>query len=290
VNALIQTGDDVLMHVPYWVSFPDLITYAGGRPVQVLTRVEDGFQLRAEEVEKAITPRTKMLILNSPGNPTGAVVPPDEYQRIYEVCVRHNIWLLADECYSHFVYGDAKPYSIGSKAGSKEHIIIAGSLSKTFAMTGWRAGYALAPKAVIEAMVRLQSQSTSNACSITQKAAHAAMIGPMGDVAEMLSEYEKRRKHILAGLRGIPGIKCTAPQGAFYVFPDVSHFAGARGFAADTSTMAKEIIERAHVAVVAGEGFGAPGYLRLSYATSMERIDEGVRRLARYFTAAASAS
>lgn len=290
INALIQTGDEVLMHVPYWVSFPDLITYVGGRPVLVHTRVEDGFQLRAAEVEKAITPRTRMLIVNSPGNPTGAVIPPDEYKRIYEVCRERKIWLVADECYSHFVYGDAKPFSIASVAGSKEHIIVAGSLSKTFAMTGWRAGYALAPQPVVEAMVRLQSQSTSNACSITQKAAHAAMTGPMDNVAEMLSEYARRRKHILAGLLAIPGIKCTAPQGAFYVFPDVTHFVGARGFAKDTSTMAKDIIERAHVALVAGEGFGAPGYLRLSYATSMERIDEGVRRLARFFSAAASAS
>ncbi len=290
ISALVQAGDEVLMHVPYWVSFPDLITYAGGKPVRVETRVEDGFQLRADEVEKAVTPRTKMLIVNSPGNPTGAVIPADEYVKIFEVCKRRNIWLVADECYSHFVYGEAKPFSIASVAGSKDHVIVAGSLSKTFAMTGWRAGYALAPKPVIEAMVRLQSQSTSNACSITQKAAHAAMTGPMDEVAEMLGEYARRRKHILAGLRAIPGITCTAPQGAFYVFPDVSRFVGAPGHAKDTSTMAKDIIERAHVALVAGEGFGAPGYLRLSYATSMERIDEGMRRLEKYFSAAASAA
>ena len=290
VGALIQSGDEVLMPAPYWVSYPDLIKYAGGRPVTVETNAADGFAMRAEAVERAIGPRTKMLIVNSPNNPTGAVIPDDEYRRILEVCKRRNIWLLADECYSHFLYGSEKPFSIAGAEGAKDHVIVAGSLSKTFAMTGWRAGFALAPQPVADALVRLQSQSTSNVNSITQKAAFAAMTGSMDSVHAMLAEYARRRERILAGLRAIPGITCTAPQGAFYVFPNVSKFLGKHGFAKDTAALTKDILERAHVAVVAGEGFGAPGYLRISYATSMERIEEGLRRLEKFFAAAASAS
>jgi aspartate aminotransferase len=231
-----------------------------------------------------------MIIINSPNNPTGAVIPADEYERILAVCAERNIWLMADECYSHFIYDGGKPYSIAGHASSKEHVIVAGSLSKTFAMTGWRAGFALAPKPVIEAMTRLQSQSTSNPSSITQKAALAAVTSPMDTVTAMLGEYEKRRNHILAGLRAIPGITCASPQGAFYMFPNVSKHLGRPGGAADTPALAKQLLEKAHVAVVAGDAFGAPGYLRLSYATSMERIEEGLRRMERFFSEAAAAS
>lgn len=290
LNALVQSGDEVLIPVPYWVSFPDMVKYTGATPIFVETRADDGFTLRATAVEKAITPRTKMIIINSPNNPTGAVIPADEYDRILAVCAKHNIWLMADECYSHFIYDGGKPYSIAGHAGSKDHAIVAGSLSKTFAMTGWRAGFALAPKEVIEAMTRLQSQSTSNPSSITQKAALAAVTSPMDTVAAMLAEYEKRRNRILAGLRTIPGITCDSPQGAFYMFPNVSKYIGRPGGAADAPAIAKQLLEKAHVAVVAGDAFGAPGYLRLSYATSMERIEEGLRRMERFFAEAASAS
>ena len=290
LNALVQAGDEVLIPVPYWVSFPDMVKYTGATPIFVETRADDGFILRAAAVEKAITPRTKMIIINSPNNPTGAVIPADEYERILGVCAKHNIWLMADECYSHFIYDGGKPYSIAGRANSKEHVIVAGSLSKTFAMTGWRAGFALAPKEVIEAMTRLQSQSTSNPSSITQKAALAAVTSPMDTVAAMLAEYEKRRKHILAGLRAIPGIACDSPQGAFYMFPNVSKFIGRPGGAANAPELATQLLDKAHVAVVAGDAFGAPGYLRLSYATSMERIEEGLRRMERFFAEAASAS
>jgi aspartate aminotransferase len=289
LNALIQTGDEVLVPVPYWVSFPDMVMYTGGKPVFVQTRAEDGFTLRAAAVEAAIGPRTKMIIVNSPNNPTGAVIPREEYERILEVCRRRNIWVLADECYSHFIYDGGKPYSIAGCADSKQHVIVAGSLSKTFAMTGWRAGFALAPQPVIEAMTRLQSQSTSNATSITQKAALAALTSPMDTVAAMLAEYAKRRDHILAGIRTIPGVTCSKPQGAFYVFPNVSAHLGRPGMPADTPELARTLLEKSHVAVVAGDAFGAPGYIRISYATSMERIDEGLRRIARFFAAAATA-
>lgn len=254
------------------------------------TRAEDGFALHAADVEAAAGPRTKMLIVNSPNNPTGAVIPRQEFEHILEVCRRREIILLADECYSHFVYGDAKPFSIASVPGAKDYVVVAGSLSKTFSMTGWRAGFALASQPIIEAMTKLQSQSISNPNSITQKAAIAAVSAPMDSVAGMLAEYTRRRERILAGVRAIPGVRCTAPQGAFYVFPDVSSYLGRPGFAADTQALAKDLLERAHVAVVAGEPFGAPGYLRISYATSVERIDEGVRRMTKYFGTAANAA
>jgi aspartate aminotransferase len=214
-----------------------------------------------------------MVMVNSPNNPTGAVIPPDEFAKILEVCKRRHVWLLSDECYSHFTYGDAKPFSIASVPGAKEHTIIAGSFSKTFAMTGWRMGYVLAPKPLVDAVAKLQSQSTSNPNSITQYAALAAMRGSMDTVATMLAEYARRRESILAGLRAIPGITCATPRGAFYVFPNVSaHF---NKQMPDDVGVAKQLLER------------EPGHIRISYATSMERIQEGLSRMRRFFGSAA---
>lgn len=285
VCSLVNSGDEVIIGAPYWVSYPDIIKYAGGKPVVAPTRAEDAFILRAAEVEKAITPRTRMVMVNSPNNPTGAVIPPDEFAKILDVCERHHVWLLSDECYSHFTYGDAKPFSIASVPGAKENVIIAGSFSKTFAMTGWRMGYVLAPKPLVDAVAKLQSQSTSNPNSITQYAALAAMRGSMDTVATMLAEYARRRENILAGLRAIPGITCATPHGAFYVFPNISaHF---NKQMPDDVAAAKQLLEREHVAVVPGEPFGAPGHIRISYATSMERIQEGLSRLRRFFGSAA---
>jgi aspartate aminotransferase len=294
MSVLVQQGDEVIIPSPYWVSFPDIVKYAGGTPVFVETKPEDGFTVRDSAIAKAITPRTKLLILNSPSNPTGGVVPPDEYARILALCKKHNIWLMGDECYSHFTYEPHKPYSIASAAGSKENVIIIGSVSKTFAMTGWRIGYTLGPEALIQALIKLQSQSTSNATSIAQYAALAAMRGSMETVPVMLAEYERRRKRIVEGLRAIPGVTCEWPGGAFYAFPDISaHLSNghSRPALAKTCTeIAKMLLDKAHVAVVPGEAFGAPGYLRLSYATSIERIDEGLRRLERFFSRAEAAS
>jgi aspartate aminotransferase len=281
VCSLINPGDEVMIGAPYWVSYPDMVKYAGGTPVFVPTRADDFFILRASEVEKAITPKTKILIANSPNNPTGSVIPPTEFARLQDLCNRHNIWLLSDECYSHFVYKDAKPFSVASIPGPKSRLIIAGSFSKTFAMTGLRLGYILAPKLLVDAIAKLQSQSTSNPTSIIQYAGLAALRGSMDSVTAMLAEYARRRERILAGLRAIPGLICAPPMGAFYVFPNVSaHF---NPQMPDTTAVAKQLLEREHVAVTPGEAFGAPGHLRLSYATSMERIDEGLRRLARFF-------
>ena len=294
MNVLVQKGDEVIIPAPYWVSFPDIVKYAGGTPVFVETRPGDGFSVRASAIEKAITRKTRLLILNSPSNPTGGVVPPDEFERILAVCKKHNVWLMGDECYSHFTYDPYKPYSIASAPSSKEHVIIIGSVSKTFAMTGWRIGYTLGPEALIQALIKLQSQSTSNATSIAQYAALEAMRGTMETVPVMLAEYAKRRKRIVEGLRAIPGVTCEWPGGAFYAFPDISaHLANGAGRPALAKTctdISKMLLERVHVAVVPGAAFGAPGYLRLSYATSIERIEEGLRRLERFFARAEAAS
>ena len=287
VSVLIQLGDEVIIPAPYWVSFPDIVKYAGGTPVHVETRPEDGFSVKAAAIEKAITPKTKLLILNSPSNPTGGVVSPEEYQRILAACKKHNVWLMADECYSHFTYEPHKPFSIASAPDSKASVIVVGSVSKTFAMTGWRIGYTLAPEALVQAVVKLQSQSTSNPTSIAQYAALEAMRGPMDTIPVMLAEYARRRKHIVEGLRAIPGVTCEMPGGAFYAFPNVAaHLAnGASGhaLAKHTTELAKLLLDQARVALVPGDAFGAPGYLRLSYATSIERIEEGLRRMERFF-------
>jgi aspartate aminotransferase len=291
VCVMIQAGDEVILPAPYWVSYPDIIKYAGGTPVVVQTRQEDGFSAKAAAIEKAITPKTKMVIVNSPSNPTGGVVDGEEFERILAVCRKHNVWLMTDECYSHFVYEPHKPFSITSVKDSKERVIVIGSLSKTFAMTGWRVGYTLGPEPLIQAIIKIQSQSTSNPTSIAQYAALEAMRGSMDSVPPMLSEYAKRRKRIVEGLREIPGVACKWPGGAFYAFPDISaHLKGAQPLAKSCTELSKELLDKAHVALVPGEAFGAPGFLRLSYATSMERIEEGLRRLNKFFARAEAAA
>jgi aspartate aminotransferase len=290
--VLIQNGDEVILPAPYWVSFPDIIKYAGGTPVIVETRPEDGFSAKAAQIEKAITSKTKMVIINSPSNPTGGVVDGEEFERILAVCKKHKIWLMGDECYSHFLYDSHKPFSIASAKESKEHIIIVGSVSKTFAMTGWRIGYTLAPEPLVQAIIKVQSQSTSNPTSIAQYAALEAMTGTMDTVPPMLAEYTKRRKRIVEGLRAIPGVTCEWPGGAFYAFPNISaHLGeGKNALAKSCTELSKLLLEKAHVALVPGEAFGAPGFLRLSYATSLDRIDEGLRRLGNFFSRAEAAS
>jgi aspartate aminotransferase len=294
ISVLVQKGDEVIIAAPYWVSFPDIVKYAGGTPVFVETHPEDGFTLRASAIEKAITPKTKLLIVNSPCNPTGGVVPPDEYERILAVCMKHNVWLMGDECYSHFTYEPNKPFSIAGAQGAKGKVIIIGSMSKTFAMTGWRIGYTLGTEALIQALIKLQSQSTSNPTSVAQYAALEAMTGSMESVPVMLAEYTKRRKRIVEGLRAISGVTCEWPGGAFYAFPNISeHLANGGGrsaLAKSCTEISKMLLDKMYVAVVPGEAFGAPGFLRLSYATSIERIEEGLRRLERFFACAEAAA
>jgi aspartate aminotransferase len=283
--VLIQNGDEVILPGPYWVSYPDIIKYAGGTPVVVQTRQEDGFGPKAAEIEKAITAKTKMVVVNSPSNPTGGVVDADEFERILAVCKKHNVWLMSDECYSHFTYEPHKPFSIASAKDSKERLIVIGSCSKTFAMTGWRVGYTLAPEPLVQAIIKIQSQSTSNPTSIAQYAALEAMRGSMDSVPVMLAEYAKRRKRIVEGLREIPGVACEWPGGAFYAFPNISaHLQGRDAVAKSCTELSRELLDKAHVALVPGEAFGAPGFLRLSYATSIERIEEGLRRISKFLT------
>ncbi len=286
IHALINSGDEVLILAPYWVSYPEMVKCADGTPVILETSADDGFIPRASEIEKVITPRTKILIVNSPSNPTGAVIPEGEFAKILEVAKENGVWVLSDECYSHFVYGDARPFSIASLPGAKEHVIISASLSKTFAMTGWRMGYTLAPQPISDAVLKLQSQSVSNPTSIAQYAALEALRGGMESTEKMVSEFAKRRRRIIDGLREIPGVSCHEPDGSFYVFPNVAGAIEGNGAtSADTVKAAKDLLEQAHVVVIPGEAFGAPGYLRISYATSMERIEEGLRRLASFFRA-----
>jgi aspartate aminotransferase len=285
VAALINPGDEVAIPAPYWVSYPDIVKFAGGRPV-ILPAEPDGGAVRAHAVERALGPRTRMVIVNSPANPTGAVTPAEEFAEIVELCRRREVWLLSDECYSHFLYEGLKPFSVASLAGAKGWVVIVGSLSKTFSMTGWRIGYALGPERLVQAMVKLQSQSTSNPTSIAQYAALEALRGSLDSVCAMLAEYTRRRERVLAGLAAISGVTCRPPQGAFYAFPNVGATPRARAVAngdtPDTMLVARQLLEQEHVAVVPGEAFGAPGHLRISYATRMDRIEEGLRRLSRF--------
>jgi aspartate aminotransferase len=288
ICSFINAGDEVILPVPYWVTFYDVINYAGGRPVMVETREEENFELTAEMVKRALTPKTRLVIVNSPSNPSGAVVPPKEMEKILEVTAAHGALLMSDECYSHFVYEGA-PFSVASIPGAKDHVVVVGSLSKTYAMTGWRVGYAMGPAALIAAMVKLQSHSTSNPSSIAQKAAIEALRGPQESVQQMLNEYRRRREFVIAKLREIPGVTSTMPRGAFYAYPNVSAFLESKGSKGSKrypsmNEMAKAILADVSVAVVPGEAFGTNEHFRLSYAASMETLAEGLKRLKHFFS------
>ena len=276
IQVLVGHGDEVILPVPYWVSFKDIIRYAGGKPVLIETDESRNFALTAEMVAKAVTPRTKMIILNSPSNPSGAVMQPEQVREIVRMAYERGIWVASDECYVYLNY-TGKNFSVGSLGEYRERMVILGSLSKTYAMTGWRLGYALAPAAVASAITKLQSQSTSNATSFVQKAAAAALKGPQRCVEEMRQEYIKLRDHVVNGLRAIPGVRCTLPEGAFYAYPNVSAFFG--GNVKSASDVAGKLLREAHVATVPGEGFGTADHIRLSYATSIAELDRGLERM-----------
>lgn len=275
--ALVSEGDEVVLPVPYWVTFFDVINYYGGTPVKVRTRESNSFSLTAEDVESAITDRTKIVVVNSPNNPSGAVVPREEFERILALTSSRGIVLLSDECYSHFVY-NAEPFSIAASAPEKEHVVVSGSLSKTFAMTGWRLGYLLGPAALISNVNKLQSHATSNPSSIVQKAAMEALTGPMDEVYGMLEQYRTRREYVVAALNDIPGVDCPQPNGAFYGYPNVSCAFG-KGGVESSMDFAGKLLREAHVATVPGEAFGTSEHIRLSYAASMEDLEEGIRRI-----------
>jgi aspartate aminotransferase len=282
VQILVDHGDEVILPVPYWVSFKDIIQYAGGTVVLLETSEAESFRITADAIEKAITPRTKAIILNSPSNPAGSVVSAEDLERIVRLAHERGIYLLLDECYVYLNY-EGKPVSAGSFTWAKEHMVVLGSLSKTYAMTGWRAGFALAPKAIIANLSKLQSQQTSNATSIVQKAAIAALAGSQECVCEFRAEFKELRDYMLAALKTIPGVTCTIPEGAFYVYPNVGAFIGKGGIKSATE-LATRLLHEAHVVTVPGEAFGTAEHIRLSYPVTRQNIDEGVRRMGEFLT------
>jgi aspartate aminotransferase len=282
MSAALNDGDEVILPTPYWVTFLEIIKYEGGKPVLLETLESENFAVHAKAVEKLITPKTKLVVVNSPHNPTGAVVPPGEMEKLLALAVRHNLLLISDECYSHFLYDGRKPFSLGSSK-ERDHLLIVDSFSKTYAMTGWRVGFALGSTRLLANMLKLQSHSTSNPTSIAQKAALAAIQGPQAPVQMMLAEYRRRRDRVIEGLQSIPGIRCVPPHGAFYAYPNVGYYLKKDGLG-DTSVLAARLLEEAHVAVVPGTAFGTQEHIRISYATSLEHINEGIRRMAAFFS------
>ncbi len=286
IQVLIDHGDEVIVPVPFWVSYKDIIQYAGATPVFLETKESENFRITADAIEAAITPRTKAIMLNTPSNPAGSVIAKDDLFRIVRMAAERGIYLLIDECYIYLQFeGElVSGASLGKDDTTiKDHLIVLGSLSKTYAMTGWRAGYALGPKPIIAAMSKLQSQSTSNASSFVQKASAAALSASQECVREMRADYVKLRDRILGRLAEIPGITCTKPEGAFYVYPNVSEYLGKPGGPATAMELSKRLLNEARVVAVPGEAFGTHEHIRLSYAVSHEAVEEGARRMKEYF-------
>jgi len=279
MQILIGDGDEVIIPVPYWVTYKDVVNYAGGKCVFVETDEDKGFTFTAESIAPHITSKTKLLIINSPSNPSGAVLSREEFERIYQLAAKRGVQLMTDECYCRFLY-DSEPFSIASMPGAKEHVVVAGSLSKTYAMTGWRIGFALAPKPLIDAMMKLQSHTTSNPTSIAQKGAIEALRGPQDSIGVMLAEYRRRRDFVVKRLRAIPGVKIAEPRGAFYAYPNVS--VGFRNGISSAMQFSERLLAEAYVAVVPGEAFGTQEHVRISYATSMTELERGLDRLDKF--------
>jgi len=281
IQVLVDHGDEVILPVPYWVSFKDIIRYAGGEPVFIASDEKHDFALTAEMVERAITPRTKMIILNSPNNPSGSVMKPEDMISVMRVAHDRGIYVLSDECYVYLNF-TGHPFSAGEVHEVKERLLIIGSLSKTYAMTGWRLGYVLGPAPVVSAMNKLQSQSTSNPTSIVQKAAVVALNSSQDCVKEMLASYIHLRDRVVAGLRAIPGLTCASPNGAFYAYPNVSRYFE-KGGINSASDAARKLLHEAHVVVVPGEAFGTQDHVRMSYAVSEKDLNRGLERMRQFF-------
>lgn len=277
IAALVDPGDEVLLPAPYWVSFPEIVHFAGGAPVAIDTESTE-FQLTAEMVAEHVTPRTKLLVINSPNNPTGCVMSPSEMRKILELAVERDFWVISDDCYLYFVYPPVQAFSAaGLPRELRDRCLVAGSFSKTYAMTGWRIGYALGPTEWIQAMLTIQSHSTSNPTSISQYAAIEAFAGRQDSVREMLDEYRRRRDWLVPALNEIPGMSCVMPEGAFYAFPNVKGCLDER--APTSRALADRLLEEAAVAVTPGSSFGAEGYIRLSYATSLADLQRAIERI-----------
>ena len=286
--ALLDAGDEVLVPAPYWVSYPEMVTFAGGTPVIVETTMARGLKARAVDLEARITPKTRAIILCSPSNPTGAVYDKRELAELAELCVARDILVISDDIYRSLVYGVPYGHLVNSVDGKlREQIrartLLVDGVSKTYAMTGWRIGVLAAPTDVAKAVSTIQGQSTSNASSVAQAAALAALEGPQACVEEMRQAFDQRRKVMVDRLRAIPGVECLSPDGAFYVFPYLGAFTGRKTpdgkTLADDVQLSEYLLEAGRVALVPGTGFGAPGFVRLSYATSMAKIEEGLGRL-----------
>jgi aspartate aminotransferase len=282
-QALVDPGDEVLLPAPYWVSYPEQIRLAGGVPVELPTDAGSGFRVSVDQLEAACTPRTKALVFVSPSNPTGAVYPPAEVERIGRWAVDKGIWVITDEIYEHLVYGDATHVSMPAIVPElRERCVIANGVAKTYAMTGWRVGWSIAPLPVSAAMTRLQSHVTSNVANVAQVAALAAVDGPLDEVQVMRETYARRREVVHERLNAIDGVDCPMPEGAFYAFPSFEGLLGREvgGRVVDTSlALCEALLDVAKVALVPGEGFGAPGYARLSYALGDDDLRTGLDRL-----------
>jgi aspartate aminotransferase len=282
-QALYGPGDEVIIPAPYWVSYPDQVLLNDAAPVFVKTFEEDSFRVRPEALKESITPKTKALILNSPSNPTGMIYDRETLEKIAELALRHNFFIVSDEIYEKLVYDGAVHVSVASLDKEvKERTIVVNGLSKSHAMTGWRIGYAAARSEIVRAMTNIQSQSTSNPTSITQKAAVEALRGPQDFVGMMRREFDARRRYLVGELNKIEGMRCAMPEGAFYAFPNTAAIYGKR-FGERTirssADLALYLLEEANVAVVHGAAFGDDNYIRLSYATSLEEIKRGVERI-----------
>ena len=282
VMALVDDGDEVIVPAPYWVSYPQMVLLAGGTPVHIPARYDQNFKITPEQLEAAITPKTRMLILCSPSNPTGSVYSKDELKALAEVILKHeDLYVLADEIYEHINYV-GKHESIAQFPGMKERSIIINGVSKAYAMTGWRIGYMAAPEWIVKGCNKLQGQYTSGPCSVSQKAAVAAYVASQDCVEDMRKAFERRRDLIVSLVKEIPGLEVNVPDGAFYVFPKCKSYLGktdGERVIKDTNDFAMYLLEVGHVATVGGDAFGDPECFRMSYATSDENIREAMRRI-----------
>ncbi len=279
VMALFDRGDEVMIPAPYWVSFPEQVRLAGASPVFLPTREDRGFVPDVADAARRLTPATKGIILCSPSNPTGAIIPEEDLTAWADLAVERDLYLIFDECYEHFIYTGKPHASLARHAARlRDRLVLASTFSKSYAMTGYRVGYAVADRRLLTAMATIQSHDATHATGIAQAAALAALTGPRDGLAAMVAEYRKRRDLMVEGLRAVEGVTCLAPPGAFYVFPGVAGLRTRLG-ADDSQGVARALIARAGVAVVPGEAFGMEGYVRFSYALSADRIAEGLRRL-----------
>jgi len=282
-EALLEAGDEVIIPTPYWVSYSDQVLLNDATPVFLPTKEADGYAIHPEDLERRITPRTKAIIINSPCNPTGATYSRTMLESIAAIAIRHDVLVISDEIYEKILYDGVPHCSIASLGPDiAARTIIINGVSKAYAMTGWRIGYAAGPKELINAMGNIQSQSTSNPCSISQKAAVAALRYGEPFTTQMVTEFDRRRRVIVEGLNNIPGISCRMPEGAFYAFPNISGVLGRRGPTGPINSptdLAAYLLKQSHIAVVPGEPFGSQEHIRLSYATSMEMITKGLDRL-----------